>query len=98
MYGIPKQIKRIVKYDPINDITSFLGEEPDGYFCCSGGALARDGCIYAMTFTGQVLRIDTTNNVHCFVENSVFLAERYGYIGWSDAILGIDGCMYLAIL
>ena len=27
VYGMPVETNRIIKYDPINDITSFLGEE-----------------------------------------------------------------------
>ena len=29
VYGIPLISTRIIKYDPINDITSFVGEEAD---------------------------------------------------------------------
>ena len=65
LYGIPHFSKRIIKYDPINDTTSFVAEEAG--FHCTGGALGRDGCIYAVTWDGRVLKIDTANNVHCFV-------------------------------
>ena len=36
VYGIPNWSKRILKYDPINDITSFVGEEADEAFQCEG--------------------------------------------------------------
>ena len=75
----------ILKYDPINDITSFLGEEDYGDFKCEGnGALARVGrdectCIYALVRIFnlyrnprcQALKIDTTNNSRCFVGNFI---------------------------
>ena len=95
VYGIPTLSKRIVKYDPISDTASFVGEVNDEYFGCNGnGALARDGCIYAITLDGRVLKIDTTNSSHCFVGSSIEF-DHYGYgYGWSDAILGIDGCIY----
>ena len=100
VYGIPHRSKHILKYDPINDTTSFVGEDADGYFVCPGnGALGRDGCIYAFTYggrVGRVLRIDTTNDAHCIVGNNAEAAEP-GFRdegSWGDAILGIDGCIY----
>ena len=95
VYGIPRDSKRIIKYDPINDITSSVGEKAKQYFMCTGGALGRDGCIYAITWGGRVLKIDTANNVHCFVGNGVE-SDHHGWEsrGWGDAILGIDGCIY----
>ena len=92
VYGIPTCSTRIVKYDPINDVIFFVGEETDKYFKCSGGALGRDGFIYALANDGRVLKIDTTNNSHGFVGNSIQSDNRQK--GWSDAILGIDGCIY----
>ena len=95
VYGIPKHSNRIVKYDPINDITSFVGEKADKSFGCNGnGALGRDGCIYALAKGGRVLKIDTTNNSHGFVGNSVDSDDQKYREGWNDAILGIDGCVY----
>ena len=94
VYGIPNCSKLIIKYDPINGITSFVGEVADEYFHCNNdGALGRDGCIYALATGGRVLKIDTTNNVHCFVGNSILL-ENCDQEDWGDAILGIDGCIY----
>ena len=95
VYGIPYRLKRIVKYDPINVINSFVGEEADEEFKCSGnGALGRDGCIYAVTQDGRVLKIDTVNNSHCFSGNSIDPDHDQDHQGWGDAILGIDGCIY----
>ena len=97
VYGVPYYSNCIVKYDPINDTTSFVGEVADKEFMCSGGVLARDGCIYALATDSRVLKIDTTNNYHCFVGNSI---ESHHYLfsdfdkGWGNAILGIDGCIY----
>ena len=65
LHGIPDHPPhRIVKYDPINDITSFIGEA-DTWIDCNAhcilgdGALGRDGCIYVGR---QVLKICTANN------------------------------------
>ena len=98
VYGIPYS-KRIVKYDPINDTTSFVGEEADKHFVCTGnGAIARDGCIYALTLDCRVLKINTTNNSYGFVRNYASTESHYNNHedGWQDAILGIDGCIYWA--
>ena len=89
VYGLPDWSNRIVKYDPINGSTSFVGRV---YGNIGNGALGRDGCIYVITRTARVLKIDTTNNIHCFVGNSIESNPRDG--GWGDAILGIDGCIY----
>ena len=104
VYGIPFNSNRIPKYDPINEITSFVGEEADEALKCEGdGALGRDDCIYALAKDDRVLKIDTTNNSHGFVGNSVdsdhhpVLLEDWGDVvgpGWGDTILGIDGCVY----
>ena len=94
VYGIPfNKSDPILKYDPINDTTSFVGEEADKTFIFSGnGVLARDGCIYVLTKGGRILKIDATNNSHCFVRNSI-KSYHHGE-GWGDGILGIDGCIY----
>ena len=92
VHGIPYSSKRILKYDPINDTTSYVGEKVDEGFYCGGGALGRDDCIYAITRDDQIPKFDTTNNAHCFVGNSVE-SDHHGE-GWVDAILGIDGCIY----
>ena len=81
-----------MKHDPINDITFFVGEEADEDFRCTGGALGRDGCIYAIARDGRVLKVDTTCNVHCVVGNSI--ESQHDSYGWGDGILGIDGCIY----
>ena len=99
VYGIPSRSKRIVKYDPINDITSFVGEEPEEDFGCRGdGVLGRDGCIYAVTKDGRILKIDTTNNSHGFSIPWLDHDEEDGWGvgggGWNNPILGIDGCIY----
>ena len=94
LYGIPSYSKCILKYDPINDITSFVGEKINHGFFCSGGALGRDGCIYAITCKNSILKIDTTNNSHYFVGNTVDSDHDRYHRGWGDAILGIDGCIY----
>ena len=95
VYGIPYTSKRIVKYNTINGSTSFVGEEAHTVIGCNGdGALGRDGCIYAVDKFGRVdlLKIDTKNNLHCLVGNTV--EWNYHGTGWGDGILGIDGCIY----
>ena len=95
VYGLFCEADCIVKYDPINDITSFIG---DVHLNNHGGAMGIDGCIYALGKNNQVLKIDTTNNTNCFVGNRVDLVDHYDQKrhqeGWGDAILGIDGCIY----
>ena len=95
VYGMPNESKRILKYDPINEITYFVGVEADEDFACfrNAAALGRDGCIYAVTQYCRVLKIDTTNNSHRFVGNSI-QSDHYGMDPVGDAILGIDGCIY----
>ena len=39
------------------------------------------------------MKIDTTNNSHCFVRN-IIQSDHVGIMGWGDAVLGIDGCNY----
>ena len=96
VYGIPSYSKRIIKYDPSNDTTSIVGDEADEYFLCSGGAIGRDGCIYAFASNGGVLKIDTANNnnSYCFVGISIQSAHGINAGDMSDAVLGIDGCIY----
>ena len=93
-YGIPLdfEIVEILKYDTINDITFFAGEESGEYWECNNGAVERGGFIYVLITNCQVLKIDTTNNSHGFV---VTIQPGYGKAhAWGDAILGIDGCIY----
>ena len=87
VYGIPCYSKRVIKYDPINDITSFVGEEDDEYFMCGGnGVLGRDECIYALAGGDQALKMDTTNNSHCFVGNTVESDH-------ADSLIQMEGAM-----
>ena len=90
MYRIPCNSSRIVKYDPINDNTSIRFVER----LLIKFALGRDGCIYAISGEGQILKIDTTNNFHCFVGNSVKSDHEQFFRGRGDATLGIDGFIY----
>ena len=93
VYGIPLFVTRIIKYDPVNDTTSFVGENADKLVMCqANGALGRDGCIYALS-RHEVLKIDTVNNSHSFVRNSIDTDHSVRDC-WGDAILGIDGCIY----
>ena len=96
LYGIPWDSKRIVKYDPINGewTSHHLLERKSLNLSIAAGALGRDGCIYAVTLYGMVLKINTTNNSHCFVGNSVELDHDQYSRCWGDAVLGIDGCIY----
>ena len=98
VYGIPFQSNFIVKYDPVNDTTSFIGKKlrQDSLECNGSGVLGRDGCIYARALNvGKVLKIDTTNNYHSFVKDIIAIANpRYSDEGrWGDAVLGVDGCI-----
>ena len=91
LYGIPCCSTQIVKYDAINEITSFIGEEDDEAFWVLGnGALGRDGCIYAITRYGVVLKIDTNDNSYSFMYHDNVVTVGL----WHDAIMGIDGCIY----
>lgn len=94
MYGLEEWLIliHIIKYDPINDTMSSVGEKADGDFECSRGALGRDRCIYVITWDCRILKINTVNDVHCFVGNSIESNHRDR--GWGDAIVGIDGCIY----
>ena len=47
-----------------------------------------------LTDLGQILQIDTVNNSHRFVKNSIQSGRDDNDYGWGDAILGIDGCIY----
>ena len=89
--GITDDTYRIVKFDPINDTTSFVGKKVDSKFLCNGdGALGTDGCICAGRQDGRIMKINTHNDPHCDVGNSI---DR-GITIYSDTILGIDGCIY----
>ena len=73
-YGIvPFQCNRIVKYDPINDITtSYVGRITKKIHIERLGiwGLERDGYIYAITTCdSRELKIDIINNTHCFIKN-----------------------------
>ena len=70
--------------------------------CTHDGALGRDRCIYALA-TAQcvvigclVLKLNTTNNSHCFVGNSVESNhdDEADDIDWGDAVSGTDGCIH----
>ena len=87
VYGIPFGSSRIVKYDPLNGITSLVGEEAgEDFYCIRNGALGKDGCIiYVLTSNGRanvhVLTIDITKNSHSFVGNSIDTDYRDGMYG-----------------
>ena len=81
---VPANLKLIIKYDPINDTTSIVGEETDEWFYC---VMGRDGCIYVLANNCRVLKIDAANNSRGYVGNTIQFAG-------GDAILGFDGCIY----
>lgn len=92
LYGLPYRAKRILKYDPINDVTSFLGQEFDRPRF-SGGALGRDGHIYAAVTSPwlepALLRIDTKNNTSFMLKVDLPIHNDQ-----RDAVVGNDGCIY----
>ena len=102
IYGIPREIKKIVKYNPVTGITSLVGEKYTKNFDCEcNGALAKNGCIYAFSsLHNWILKIDT--NEHG--ENDTFVAwelitnfsidEDSPYNLYGEAIMGLDGCIY----
>ena len=101
VYGLPYGNGRILKYNPMNGIISYIGEKADENCICSGGVLARDGCIYTLSLRypyerqcrAQVLKIDTTNNSLDFVGTYIHFNHLYAD-RWPDPIVGIDGCIY----
>ena len=92
LYGIPFSSKRIVKFNPIDQTTSFVGKEAQEKFMCGNGVLGRDGYIYAANTFGHVLRIDTVNNSYDFVGGAVMTSHKDKR--WGEPVLGIDGCIY----
>ena len=56
--------------------------------------MGRDGYIHAATDIGKVLKIDTTNYLHCLVGNKVVSDHKCGD-GWGNVGWDIDGCIYL---
>ena len=78
--------KCILKYDPINDVNSFVGEVADKSFNCpANGALGRDGCIYAFVAKGEVLKIDTRNNYHCYVGK--YIPHHVKISSWGNVVM-----------
>jgi hypothetical protein len=92
VYGIPKFFIRIVRLDPTKpDTTSTVGEEYEEGFMCGNGVLAAgDDYIYAANRYGQVLQIDTTSNNYTWIGDPIYS----GGLGWGDAIVGVDKCIY----
>ena len=93
---MPYNCKRVLEYNPIDDLTASGGEYKFSFQCCRNGILGRDGHIHAATDSGKVLKIDTTNYSHCRVRNKVVSDQKRGD-GWGNAVGGIDGCIYLPI-
>ena len=64
LYGIPLNSNRIVRFNPVDQSISFVGDEARDILKYFGnGALGRDGCIYALSHRGhRVLKIDVANN------------------------------------
>lgn len=106
IYGIPDNGKRIVKYDPDKNIMSFFGGEAEVDLRCGGGAVGRNGNIYAANVKGQVLKIDIEQGGYCFIGSPLRPDMGDGIIdrnpfrdsqivrGLGDAIMGGDGCIY----
>ncbi len=92
LYGIPFASQRIIKFNPENQSTSFLGIESIKNFMCGNGVLGRDGCIYACSMFGDVVKIDTANETYNYVGQRVDSSHEDR--GWGDPILGIDGTIY----
>jgi hypothetical protein len=75
LYGVPNDSHRIVRFNPLNQEISFVGENVEEEFRCIGdGVLGRDGHIYASSFvtSARILKIDIVNNTWSFVGNNMF--------------------------
>lgn len=94
IYGIPHNDNRIIKYDPVTEVISFLGELEDELFECHGGAVGRDGNIYALMGAGRILKIDIELCAFSFNYLTSTLLKEGETFGWTNAIAGKDGCIY----
>ena len=95
VYGIPCYATRIVKFDPTSPyIISTVGGEAEECFECGNGVLCGDGYIYAANDIGQVLKVDTVNNNYTWIGDRIFSGREGSLIGWGDAIIGVDKCIY----
>lgn len=97
VYGIPASLKQIMRFNPVNQTISFVGNEAQEPFYCRGnGTLGRDGHIYAARMDGSVLKIDVVSNTYSIFENNIheYLTLWSLSLGWGAAILGNDGCIY----
>ena len=92
IYGIPYTTKIILKYDPVKNEVSWVGKVSKRDFVCFGGALGRDGNIYAANNRGQILMIDIYNDDYRFL--TTYVKSDHQRDGWADGILGGDGCIY----
>ena len=75
LYGIPQYSLQIIRFNPLNQEISFVGEDVEEEFRCIGdGVLGRDGHIYASSFvtSARILKIDIVNNTWSFVGNNMF--------------------------
>ncbi len=92
LYGIPLDSNRILKFNPVDQRITLVGKQVKRHFNCYNGVLGRDGNIYASRYDGRILKIDVANNDWSWASPS--LSRSTHRLGWRDAMLGDDGCIY----
>ena len=86
-YCFPYQHNRIVKSNPNDDTTIFVGVE--GYFKFSGTIKAKNGCLYGPFSTNRVVKFNVNTQKVTFIVD-----ECEGKGKWESGVEGMDGNMY----
>ena len=106
LYGIPHQIKRMIRFDPITESFTILedGQAPWWDPSCEGGgsALGQDGNVYGIKrskYNTDILKMTMglTNNTQDVAGSARHKWKGWrGALGWHGAVAGNDGCIYWA--
>jgi hypothetical protein len=95
IFGIPHESSTVIRFDPVTELISSVGEEAEEELLCCTGVLV-NGYIYAASHENHgLIKIDVVNNTYSFVRHSYLVqSQTHEYDGWGSAIFGDDGCIY----
>ena len=93
IYGVPFCARRVLKFNPADNSTTFIGPDlGDGKCKWSGGTLANNGSIYCNPFhSDKVLKIDTISQAVTLLDAAL---PESGDCKWASGACATDGNIY----
>ena len=86
---------RILKFNPNNDTTSFVGEDIEGRFKFSGTIKGKNGCLYGIpSYARRVANFNVATQNITFIGDDYYGDDYEGEHKWEGGVEGMNDNIY----